>query len=161
MFFSARRVIGPSLRQVQATVQQHLKTGRRVAEVNPHNTVVDLPPVAVPLAGNSHGRFAALGRARLVHTTDGLGVGMILGDDLLAAISEFLFIPLDRFEKALQRPRRGLELQADRLGRLAMQVRELAFDINPQQSSCIASAKTIGKQREKQTELPSQRGNLF
>jgi len=99
--------------------------------VNTHNTVVDLPPVAIPLAGNSHGRFAALGRARLVHATDGLGVGMILGDDLLAAISEFLFIPLDRFEKALQRPRRGLELQGDRLGRLAVQIGQLAFDINP------------------------------
>ncbi len=99
--------------------------------MNTHNTVVDLPSVAIPLAGNSHGRFAALGRARLVHATDRLGVGMILGDDLLAAISEFLFIPLDRFEKALQRPRRGLELQADRLGRLAMQIGELAFDINP------------------------------
>lgn len=63
--------------------------------MNPHNTVVDLPPVAVPLAGNAHGRLAALGRARLVHATDGLGVGMLLGDDLLAPISEFLFIPLD------------------------------------------------------------------
>jgi len=129
--------------------------------VNPHNTVVDLPPVAIPLAGNSHGRFAALGRARLVHATDGLGVGMILGDDLLAAISKFLFIPLDRFEKALQRPRRGLELQADRLGRLAVQIGQLAFDINPQQLPCIASAKTIGKQREKRTELPSQGGNVL
>ena len=129
--------------------------------MNPHNTVVDLPPVAIPLAGNSHGRFAALGRARLVHATDGLGVGMILGDDLLAAISKFLFIPLDRFEKALQRPRRGLELQADRLGRLAVQIGQLAFDINPQQLPCIASAKTIGKQREKRTELPSQGGNVL
>ena len=99
--------------------------------MNTHNTVVDLSAVAIPLAGNSHGRFAALGRARLVHTTDGLGVGMILGDDLLAAISEFLFIPLDRFEKALQRPRRGLELQADCLGRLSVQIGKLASDINP------------------------------
>ncbi len=99
--------------------------------MNTHNTVVDLPSVAIPLAGNSHGRSAALGRARLVHATDRLGVGMILGDDLLAAISKLLFIPLDRFEKALQRPRRGLELQADRLGRLAVQIGELALDINP------------------------------
>lgn len=99
--------------------------------MNPHNTVVDLPPVAIPLASSSHGRFAALGRARLVHATDGLGVGMILGDDLLAAISKLLFIPLDRFEKALQRPRRGLEPQGDRLGRLTVQIGELAFDINP------------------------------
>jgi hypothetical protein len=75
--------------------------------VNADHAVVDLPAVAVPLATNSRGRFAALGRARFVHATDGFAVGMLLGNDLLAAISEFLFIPLDRFEKALQRPRRG------------------------------------------------------
>jgi hypothetical protein len=126
----------------------------------PDHTVVDLPTVAVPLASDPHGRFAALRRARLIHATDGLGMSMILGDDLLAAISKFLFIPLDRFKKALQRPRRGLELQADRLGRLAVQIGQLAFDINSQQLPCIASAKTIGKQREKQTELPSQGGNV-
>ena len=108
-----------------------MKAGRRVADVDRHNRVVDLPAVAVPLTGNAHGCFAAFGRARLVHATDGLGVGMILGDDLLAAISESLFIPLDRFEKALQCPRRGLELQGDRLGRLAAQIGQLAFDINP------------------------------
>jgi hypothetical protein len=99
--------------------------------VNADHAAVDLPAVAVPLATNSHGRFAALGRARFVHATDGFAVGMLLGNDLLAAISEFLFIPLDRFEKALQRPRRGAELQGDRLGRLAVQIRQLAFDINP------------------------------
>ena len=87
-----------------------------------HNRVVDLPAVAVPLTGNSHGRFAALGSARLVHATDRLGMGMILGNDLLASIAEFLFIPLDRFEKALQRPRRGLELQGDGLSRFSVQI---------------------------------------
>jgi hypothetical protein len=96
-------------RQVYGAVQQHLKTGRRVAEVNAHNTVVDLPTIAIPLARNSNGRFAALSRARFVHATDGLRMGMVVGDDLLATASKFLFVPLDRFEKALQRPRRGLE----------------------------------------------------
>jgi len=69
--------------------------------VNRHNRVVDLPAIAVPLAGNSHGRLAAFGRARLVHATDRFGVGVHLGNDLLASVSQFLFIPLDRFQKAL------------------------------------------------------------
>ena len=63
--------------------------------MNAHGTVVDLPTVAIPLATGTHRLVAALGRAGLVHATDGLGVGMVFGDDLLAAISELLFIPLD------------------------------------------------------------------
>ena len=90
--------------------------------MNTNHTVIDLPPVAVPLATGADGLVAALGRARFVHATNGLGVGVFFGHDLLAPVSEFLFIPLDRFQKALQRPRRGLELQGDRLGRLAMQI---------------------------------------
>ena len=66
-----------------------------------HNTIVDLPTVAIPLATGAHRLIAALGRAGLVNATDGIGVGMVFGDDLLAAVSEFLFIPLDQFEKTL------------------------------------------------------------
>ena len=47
----------------------------------------------------------------------------VADDDLLASISELLFIPLDRFEKPLQCPRRSLELQGDRLSRFAVQIR--------------------------------------
>jgi hypothetical protein len=78
-----------------------LKAGRRVADVNRHDGVVDLPAIAVPLACNSHGRFAALRRARLIHTTDGFGMSVLLGHNLLASVSQLLFIPLDRFQKAL------------------------------------------------------------
>lgn len=117
--------------------------------MNRHHTVVDLAPVAVPLPTDSHRLFAALGRTRLVHATDGLRVGMVCGDNLLAAISELLFIPLDRFEKALQRPRRPLESQGDRLGRFAVQVGQLTFDIDSQQITRVAAAKTVREQRQK------------
>ena len=69
--------------------------------MNAHHAIVDLPTVAVVLPSDAHGMPAALGRARLVHAADRLGVGMVLGDDLLAAISELFFIPLDRFEESL------------------------------------------------------------
>jgi hypothetical protein len=66
-----------------------------------HHAVVNLPTVSVPLPTDAHRVFAAFGRARLIHATDGIGMGMVLRDDLLAPVSELLFIPLDRFEKAL------------------------------------------------------------
>jgi hypothetical protein len=126
-----------------------------------HHTVVDLSPIAVVLTSGAHRLDAAFGRTRLVHATDGLWVGMVLGDDLLAAISELLFIPLDRFQKSLQRPRRRLKTQGDRLGRFAVQVRQLTLDINSQQIPGVAPAETVGEHRQKQSQLPSQRGNLL
>jgi len=129
--------------------------------MNRHHTVVNLASVTVVLPRGPHGLLAALGRARLIHATNRFGVSVLPSHDRLAAVSQFLFIPLDRFQKALQRPRRSPEPQGDRLGRLAVQIRQLALDINPQQSSCIPSAKTIGKQREKRSELPSQGGDLL
>jgi len=113
--------------------------------MNAHHTVVDLAPIAVVLTSGAHCLDAALGRAGLVHATDGLGVGMVCGDNLLAAISELLFIPLDRFEKALQRPRRRLKTQGDRLGRFAVQVRQLTFDINSQQITGVPPPETVGE----------------
>lgn len=80
-------------------------------------------------------------------------MGMVLGDGLLAAIPEFFFIPLDRFEEPLQRPRRRLESQRDGLRRLAVQIRQLPFDINSQQISGVPSAETVGEQREKRNQL--------
>jgi hypothetical protein len=65
------------------------------------HTVVNLPTVSVPLPTDAHRISAAFGRARLVHATEGFGMGMVFRDDLLAPVSELLFIPLDRFEKAL------------------------------------------------------------
>ena len=90
--------------------------------MNTDHTVIHLSPVAVPLATGADGLVAALGGARFVHATNRLGVGVFLGHNLLAPVSQFLFIPLDRFQKTLQRPRRSLELQGDRLGRLAVQI---------------------------------------
>jgi hypothetical protein len=63
--------------------------------MNRHHTVVDFPPVAIPLPADGDGLVAALGRAGLIHATDGVGMSMFLGHNLLAPISELLFIPLD------------------------------------------------------------------
>jgi glyoxylase-like metal-dependent hydrolase (beta-lactamase superfamily II) len=99
--------------------------------MNTDHAVVDLPAVAVPLASHAHRLLAALRRARLIDATDGLRMRVIPGHDRLAAVSHFLLIPADGFEKTLQRPRRGTELQANGLGRFAVQIGELSLDINP------------------------------
>jgi len=87
MFFSARRVIRKVFGQVKLAIQQHLKTGGRVTEMHSHHAVVDLPTIAVVLPTDADGLFAALGRPRLVDATNRLGMGMLDGHDLLAAIS--------------------------------------------------------------------------
>jgi hypothetical protein len=86
---------------------------------------------------------------------------MLLRDKLLASVSKLLFIPLNRFQKALQCPRSGVESQGDGFRRLAVQVGELPFDINQQQYPRVASAETIGEQRKKRNQFPSQAFDLF
>lgn len=126
-----------------------------------HDAIVDLAAVAVVLPPRADRLAAALANARLVHAPKGLGMRVIASHDLLATVSQFLFIPLDRFQKALQRARRFAELQGDRLGRLAMHVGELTLNVNLQQGPRVAAAETIGEQRQKRSQLPSQPGNLL
>jgi hypothetical protein len=66
-----------------------------------HDAVVHLSPVPIPLSPHSDRLRAALGHSRLIHDTDGLGVSVVFGHNLLAPIPQLLFIPLDRFEKPL------------------------------------------------------------
>jgi hypothetical protein len=130
MFFSARWIVREFFRQIDGTIEQHLKAGCRVAEMNADHTIVDLATVAVVLPTDTHGMPTAFGRAGLVHAADRFGMGMVLRDDLLAAVSELLFIPLDRLEKTLQCSRCDSKLQGNAFGRFAVQIRQLAFDID-------------------------------
>jgi len=60
-----------------------------------HHAVVHLAPVAIPWPSHAHRVVATLGDPGLIHHADRLRVTMIVGNDLLATIVEFLFIPLD------------------------------------------------------------------
>ena len=113
--------------------------------MNRHHAVVHFATVAVPLPRDPHRLATALGRARFIHAPDRFGGGVLLSHDPLAAVSQLFFIPLDRFEKALQRPRCGPRLQGDHLRRFAVQIGQLALHIDSQQPPCIASAKTVGE----------------
>jgi hypothetical protein len=57
--------------------------------------------MAVPLPPHTHRIVAALGDPRFVDHADRLRVGVLARYQLLAAVVQFLFIPLDRFQKAL------------------------------------------------------------
>ena len=66
-----------------------------------HHAVVYLAPIAVPLPRDADRVVAALGNPGLVHHADRIRVSVIFGHDLLAAVVEFFFIPLDGFEETL------------------------------------------------------------
>jgi hypothetical protein len=65
------------------------------------DAVVHLSSIAIVLPSHAHGMLAALAHARLVHDADGPPMRVVPSHNLLAAVAEFCFIPLDRFEKTL------------------------------------------------------------
>ncbi len=73
----------------------------RVSDRDVIDAVLDLASVPVVLTFNPCGLFAALRGACFVDAADGVRIGVLSGDDVLAAISQFLFIPNDRLEESL------------------------------------------------------------
>lgn len=65
------------------------------------HAVFNLAATAQPLPRDADGVGAALGRPRLVHATDGLGVRVLSGDQALAIIAQLRLVPLDGFQKTL------------------------------------------------------------
>lgn len=120
-FFSARRIVGPVFRKIHSAIKQDLKTWRRIAEMHTDNAVIHLPAIPIPLTTDTDGLFPALGNARFVHASDRVRMSVIFGHNLLAAVSKFLFVPLDRFKKSLQCPRSCLKSQGDCFSRFALQ----------------------------------------
>ncbi len=70
---------------------------------------------------------------------------MLGGNDLLAAISQLLFIPDDRLEKTLQRSRGDLLIQRDRFDVLALHVRQQTPHVNMQQAAPLGPRETAGE----------------
>lgn len=66
-----------------------------------HDAVVYFAAAAAPLPLDTYRVLTALGYCRLIHHAEGVRVSMVLSHNLLAAVSQSFFIPLDRFEKAL------------------------------------------------------------
>src|SRR5215471_3768804 len=70
---AALLVSGPLLGEGQAEVKQGMVMVRDVAHEDPDLAVVDLPPVATPLALHPHRMRAALGEAAGIEGDDAIG----------------------------------------------------------------------------------------
>ena len=81
---------------------------------------------------------------------------MVPRDDPLHAITKTRFIPLNRFQEPLQRPRRRVGGQRHRLDALAGQVRQLPSDVRAQVTPRLAAPKTIVELVQKTRQLDTQ-----
>jgi hypothetical protein len=88
------------------------------------DAVLDLAAVAVVLTFYPRRLPAAFGRSRLIDHAQRLGVRMLGGHQLLAAITQPFFVPPDGFEKTLKRAGRHPLSQRERLPILALHVAE-------------------------------------
>lgn len=125
------------------------------------DAVLYLAAVAVVLALDAGRVPAALGRSRLVDHAQRLGVCVLGGHQLLAAVAEPLFVPADRFEKALQRADRHSLSQRERLDILALHVAEQTAHINRQQQPASRPAKAVGEQTQKLAQQFSKRCDIL
>jgi len=125
------------------------------------DAVLDLAAVAVVLTLHTRGLTAALGGAGFIDHADRRRVRVLAGHQLLAAVAEPLLVPGDGLKKTLQRPRRNLLIQRDRLDILALHIAEQSSNVNCQQPPARWPAKAIGKQRQKLGEQFSKRCDIL
>jgi hypothetical protein len=123
-----------------------MKVGAGIGQGHGVDAVLDLAAVAVVLTLHAGRVPAALGRSRLIDHAQRLRVRMLSGHQLLAAVTEPLFVPSDRFEKSLERAGRNPQSQRDRLHVLALHVAEQPANINREQQPASGPAKAVGKQ---------------
>ena len=98
---SSRSIFNPVLGQVHSAIQEALKTGSRICQVNTDGAVLNLATVAVILSRRANGVVSALASPRFINQADGFSVAMVAGDNLLAAITQQFLIPLDGLQKTL------------------------------------------------------------
>jgi hypothetical protein len=93
--------MGPIFGQVDFTVEQALKARGAVAHMDADDAIVHLAEAAEPLPPRPDRMRAALGGARFIDAADGLDMGVVTGHQLLTAVADVIFIPLDRFQETL------------------------------------------------------------
>jgi len=92
---------------------------------------------------------AALRRSRFVDHADRLRVNVLAGHQLLTAIAKQLLIPLDGFEKPLQRSWSNAPRKRHGFDILALHIAEQTSDVNREQTPARRPTKAIGKQNQK------------
>jgi hypothetical protein len=125
------------------------------------DAVLDFAAVAVVLTLHAGRVPAAFGRSRLIDHAQRLGVRMLRGHQLLAAVAEPLFVPADGFEKSLERPDRHPLSQRHCLDILALHMAEQTANINRQQQPASGPAKAVGEQTQKLAQQFSKRCDIL
>ena len=113
------------------------------------DAVLHLSSITVVLPLDAGRVPTTLGNARLVNAADRLGAGVLLGNHLLASISQLLLVPHNRFQEPLQCPRSHPLIQGDRLGVLPPDVRQQTLHVDLQQIATSRPGKTICETRQK------------
>lgn len=116
-------------------------------------------PAVLPL--DPRGLLALLGIAGLVEDADGVGVAVARGHLLLNAIPHSLLVPVGPREKLLERARRRVEVQCDRLDALAGQIAQLALDVGTQMLAGLATPEAAVKPVQEPFQPGPQLGNGF
>jgi hypothetical protein len=122
-----------------------VEVGTGVGEGDGIDAVLDLAAVAVVLTLDAGRLGATLGRSRFIDHAQRLGVGVLGGHQLLAAVAKPLFVPADRFEKSLERADGHSLRQRHRLDILALHVAQQPANVNRQKQPASRPAKAVGK----------------
>jgi hypothetical protein len=91
----------------------------------------------------------APGYSGFVNASNSFWMSMFCGDNLLASISQLLYIPDDTLQKSLERTWGNIAIQSDRFRVFALYAGEQPLNVNPQQFSTGRSSKTICKLSQK------------
>jgi len=96
-----------------------------------------------------------------IDQTARLRVRVLGRNQLLTAVTEQVLVPLDGFEKTLQRSDREMLLQRQRFDVLSLDVAEQPADVDCEQPPAGRSAKALGKQTPKLGAQFSQRRDIL
>ena len=120
------------------------------------DAVFDFPSIAVVLPLDPGGVIAALGRSGLIDAADRLRSCVLAGHDLLAVVTQLLFIPNNGLQEPLQGSGRDALIQGDGFDVLALEAREQSAHVRLQQRASLRPSEAGGKARQELGEQPAE-----
>src|SRR5262245_39679085 len=140
---TALTIPAPAFGEEEFGVEHGAETGVKGAEreLDGDNAVGGFAEPAAILPLHARRFLAGLGMTGVVNDADGLGVVMITGDDLLKAIAGACLIPDIAVEILLERARRNVVEERDRLDALALQIAELPTHVMLEMLPRLGSAE--------------------
>src|SRR6478736_1618480 len=160
-FFATLPVVRPTFGQKQFAVEQAMKIVHRQAQMHGDDAVVGLALRATVLPLHARRPGPLLGITGFVDDADRARAGVLGGDDLLQPLPQRVFVPNMLSDKLLQRSHLDLGPQRDWLNTLALQVRQLSFNINRQVLARVTPREAVIKPGQELRQLRLQLANLL